>query len=199
MRNAKEFAGFVAHAEWVDYELVIIPDEATNESLRSEQQFFQESFMPGNNFTGHPHISIARFQAKEIMEETLVRWIKNICLLHTGFEIRLNNFSSVPPHTIYLRILDPMPIIHIGNQLKMISSFIESNNCPPLTISSRPHLAIVSGLSEGIYEKAVKEYAQRSFSQCFTVEKLVLLKREGLYDTSKVVSSFRLATTATNQ
>ena len=47
MRNAKEFAGFAAHAEWVDYELVVIPDEATNESLRSEQQFFRSHLCPG--------------------------------------------------------------------------------------------------------------------------------------------------------
>ncbi|HJW16901.1 MAG TPA: 2'-5' RNA ligase family protein, partial [Flavisolibacter sp.] len=183
-------------SEWIDYEVVVVPDDATHESLRSEQQFFHESFLPGNNFAGDPHISIARFQAKEIMEETLVRWIKNICLLHSSFEIRLNNFSSLPPHTIYLRILDPLPITHIGNQLKMISAFIESNNCPPITLSSRPHLAIASGLSECIYEKAVREYAQRCFSQCFTVEKLVLLKKEDVYGPTKLVSSFRLATAA---
>jgi hypothetical protein len=199
MINAEEFSPFATYSEFVDYELVIVPDDATHESLRQEQQFFHESFLPGSNFTGNPHISIARFQAKEIMEETLVRWIKNICLLHNSFEIRLNNFSSLPPHTIYLRILDPLPLIHIGNQLKMISGFIESNNCLPLLLRSRPHLAIVSGLTEGIYEKAVKEYAQRCFSQCFTVEKLVLLKREGVYGTSKVVSSFALSTAASNE
>jgi hypothetical protein len=81
----------------------------------------------------------------------------------------------------------------------MISGFIESNNCPPLQLSSRPHLAIVSGLTEGIYEKAVKEYAQRCFSQCFTVEKLVLLKKEAVYETSQVVSSFALSTTVSNE
>jgi hypothetical protein len=154
--------------------------------------------MPGSCFTGNPNISIAQFQAKEIMEETLERWIQNICLLHNSFEIRLNNFSSLPPHTIYLRILDPMPINHICNQLKMLNGFIESNNCPPLVLNSRPYLAVASGLPEYVYDKAVKEYAQRCFSQSFSVEKLVLLKKQGLYATSQVVSSFRLATSAVN-
>jgi hypothetical protein len=199
MRYTEDYAGFAPNYEWLDYELVVVPDDATHESLRSEQQFFQKSFMPGSSFTGNPNITIAQFQAKEIMEETLERWIQNICLLHNSFEIRLNNFSSLPPHTIYLRILDPMPINHICNQLKMLNGFIESNNCPPLVLNSRPYLAVASGLPEYVYDKAVKEYAQRCFSQSFSVQKLVLLKKQGLYATSQVVSSFRLATAAANE
>jgi len=198
MRYTGEFAGSPANDKWLDYELVVIPDQATQESLKSEQEFFQKTFNPGYQPTGTASISIARFQAKEIMEETLTRWIQNICLLHSNFEIQLNNFSSLPPHTIYLRIMDPMPFIHIGNQLRMISGFIESNNCPPLLLNSRPHLALISGLPEGVYEKAVKVYARRCFSQCFTVEKLVLLKKESIEHTSRIVSSFRLAAVAPN-
>src|SRR6476620_7848625 len=133
MRYTEEFAGFSPSYEWLDYELVVVPDDSTHECLRSEQQFFRETFMSEGNCQYKLHITIAQFQAKEIMEKTLVCWIQNICLLHKSFDVRLNNFSSFPPHTIYLRIIDPMPFIHIGNQLKMISGFIESNNCPPLT------------------------------------------------------------------
>jgi 2'-5' RNA ligase len=197
MRYTGEFAEFSPNYEWLDYELVVVPDDITHECLRSEQQFFRETFMAEGNCKENLHITIARFQAKEIMEETLVRWIQNICLLHNSFDVRLNNFSSFPPHTIYLRIIDPMPFIHIGNQLKMISGFIESNNCPPLTLSPRPHLALVSGLSERIYNQAVREYAQRCFSHNFLVEKLVLLKKEGIYGNCQVVRSFRLATSPT--
>jgi 2'-5' RNA ligase len=161
-----------------EYFLVAQPDEEVNEMVLVEKDFLHA--IPGyeTGLITKPHITVANFQIKEIMEETLIRWMQNIFNLHASFSVTLNNFSSFPPHTIYLRVQDPKPLKKLANALKILDGFIQSNDCPPLYLVAKPHLAIESGLPEYIYEKAIKEYAQRSFHASFKVDKLFLLKRD---------------------
>jgi 2'-5' RNA ligase len=46
-----------------------------------------------------PHITLAAFQAGEETEDTVIRWIQRICHQHKSFDIALNNYSGIPPHT----------------------------------------------------------------------------------------------------
>jgi hypothetical protein len=179
------------NGELWEYLLVVYPDESVKEKLAGENNRFYAKYNQVPGAQSDSFILVANFLAKEEMEATLLRWIQNICNLQNGFAVSLNNFSGFPPGNLYLRIQDAAPFQKLAASLKLIDGFIQSNNCPPMILVSRPHLSFAGKLSQPVYENAVKEYAERSFHETFNVDRLILLKRDTLMN-SRVVSSFKL-------
>jgi hypothetical protein len=178
-------------AEMWEYQLVAQPDGELSEMLAEEKTQFAKSYGKNVEPETVSQIPIASFLLKEELEETLIRWVQNICNLQSGFTVTLNNFSGFPPHTVYLRVLDALPFQRLATALGIIDGFIQSNDCPPLKLSPRPYLAIAENLPGHIYEAAIKAYAQRSFHQSFRVDRLVLLKKDE-YNRSRIVNTFTL-------
>jgi 2'-5' RNA ligase len=176
----------------VEYLLVIYPTGDLHDKLLDEQQQFSSDYGLPSSIRNKPHITVAAFQAGEVVEETLIRWIQRICHRHRCFEITLNNYSGFPPHTIYLRVLDPQPFRQLMQQLRAIDDFIRSTGCPPVNLISRPYLSIAGGLTEQVYNKAMPDYSRKTFHGSFGVDELVLLKREHPFDPCKTVNIFRL-------
>ena len=157
-----------------EYHLVVYPCPAVSNKINQVINILKPGYK-----SPPPYIQIAAFMVKEEMEATLSRWIQNICKLQSRFCLAFNNYSGLPPHSIYLRIQDDTPLQKIMNALKILDSFILSNDCPPLHLITKPHLVIASGLSQPDYDQAIKEYTLKSFHEEFTVDKFVLLKNEG--------------------
>ncbi|MGZ3840013.1 MAG: 2'-5' RNA ligase family protein [Flavisolibacter sp.] len=176
MKSVNHPAGQLA--AFSEYILVAPPDEELRGLLSLEKSDFEK--VHGYDLHAEPAagIVLAHFFVKEEMEETLGRWMQNICHLHNSFEVRLNNFSGFPPHAIYIRVQDPLPFRKLTKALSILDGFIQSSDCPPLQAVPIPHLPLAGGLPEGIYEKALPLYARRSFHAVFKVEKLLLLKKE---------------------
>lgn len=82
------------HAEYL---LVIYPGGEMEEKLLGEQKQFSDDYSV--TVRNKPHITVAAFQAGEVMEETLIRWIERICTQYHSFDLTLNNYSGFPPHT----------------------------------------------------------------------------------------------------
>jgi hypothetical protein len=175
-----------------EYRLVVYPGQDVYNKITEEIMFFDESFHQSTAGKSKPHISIIGFLAKEVMEETMNRWIQNICNLLPPFTVTLNNYSGYPPHTIYLRIQDAAPFRQLANQLKIIDGFIQSNDCPPIHLFTSPHLVLAGPLPEPVYDQAIKEFAHRCFHESFRVEKLVLLKKAWEGGTYELVNTFTL-------
>lgn len=175
-----------------EYLLVIYPYGDLQEKLLEEQQQFSTDYGLQMTVRNRPHITVAAFQAGELMEDTLIRWIQRICNRYSSFDLTLNNYSGFPPHTIYLRVQNPEPFRELMRQLRAIDDFIRSNGCPPVNLISRPYLSIAGGLTEQVYNKAMPDYSRRTFHDSFHVEQLVLLKREHAFDVCKTVNIFRL-------
>src|ERR1700722_7238752 len=179
-------------ARRAEYLLVIYPDGNLQEKLLEEQQQFSSDYGLQMTVRNKPHITVAAFQAGEIMEDTLIRWVQRICNSYKSFELTLNNYSGFPPHTIYLRIQDPHPFKQLMQQLRTIDEFIRSSGCPPANLITRPFLSIAGGLTEQVYNKAMPDYSRRTFHDSFRVDELVLLKRTHSFDACKTVNIFRL-------
>lgn len=177
-------------ARRAEYLLVIYPGGDLEEKLLDEQQHFADDYAV--SVRNKPHITVAAFQAGEIMEETLIRWIQRICNQQHSFELSLNNYSGFPPHTIYLRVQDPQPFRQLMQQLRAVDEFIRSSDCPPINLVSRPFLSIAGGLTEQVYNKAMPDYSRRTFHDTFKVDQLVMLKRTHSFDPCKTVNIFRL-------
>ncbi|HWK05494.1 MAG TPA: 2'-5' RNA ligase family protein [Puia sp.] len=185
-------AASVERERRVEYLLVIYPTGDLHDKLLDEQQQFSSDYGLPALLRNKPHITVAAFQAGEVVEDTLIRWIQRICNRHTSFDITLNNYSGFPPHTIYLRVLDPQPFRQLMQQLRAIDDFIRSTGCPPVNLINRPYLSIAGGLTEQVYNKAMPDYSRKTFHGSFGVDELVLLKREHPFDPCKTVNIFRL-------
>lgn len=147
-------------------------------------------FVVGNAI--EPHITLARFQAMESMEETLIRWMRRICSQQESFQLTLNNYSGVPPGTIYLRIQNGNPFKQLGSGLQTLNAYISSCGCPPLQLVTKPRLVIAQLVSKEMYEKALAQYARKSFHASFEVNELLLMKRENPFEPGKKVTVFGL-------
>jgi hypothetical protein len=180
------------HELW-EYLLVAYPDENVNEKIADEKRSFYEEYVGVDIIKSKSCITIVNFIAKERMEETLIRWIQNICNLQSSFSVTFNNFSGFPPHTIYLRVLDHQPFNQLANQLKIIDGFIQDNDCPPIQLARLPYLTIAGSLTETVYDEAIQSYAHRSFNESCKVEKLVLVRRSTVYNEFQLVNTFALA------
>ena len=175
-----------------EYLLVVYPYGDLQDKLLEEQQQFHSDYGLPLNVRNRPHITVAAFQAGEQMEDTLIRWIQRICNRHTSFDITLNNYSGFPPHTVYLRVQDPLPFRQLMQQLRAIDDFIRSSGCPPVNLISRPYLSIAGGLTEQVYNKAMPDYSRKTFHESFRVDELILLRRDHAFDGCKTVNKFPL-------
>jgi hypothetical protein len=175
-----------------DYLLVVWPDaDVYNQMKLIEQQFYIDyGVKPPPELK--PHIKVAGFQAQEVMEETLIRWIERICSRHRSFAVTLNNYSGFPPHTIYLRVQDPRPFVQLGRELRAVDELIRSSYCPPAHLVAKPYLGVATRLPEQVYEKAMPDYSRKTFHASFMVSELLLLRKDRLSGACRTLNIFRL-------
>ncbi len=175
--------------EYLEYLLVAYTDESAYRKVMEVRMAFSDTY--GQKEEGlNPFITIACFLAREVMEETLIRWMQRICGQQRSFPVTLNNYSGIPLHTLYLRVFDHQPFRQLANQLKVVDQYIRSNGCPDAKLTTRPYLAIARSLPESIYEKAIKDYSLKSFCETFRVNELVLLRRSDQHDNYKTTTVF---------
>jgi 2'-5' RNA ligase len=191
MENLNSVTDFQTDCDLWEYLLVAHPARDVNEKILLEKKFFETQYEKKNDTRFCPHITIANFLAKEPMEETFTRWIQNICNLQKSFTVTLNNYSAFPSSGLYLKVLDAEPFRRLANALKILDSFMESNDCPPLKLVSKPHITFAARLSQVAFDNAIKEYSRKTFHESFKVDKLVLLKRDA-YMKCHLVNTFIL-------
>ena len=191
-------------AGYAEYLLVLYPDGELRDRLLEEQQQFSADYGLDHRLDrgqridddifgrNKPHITLASFQAGEEMEDTLIRWMQRICQQFRSFDIALNNFSGIPPHSICLRVQDTGRLSEWMQQLGAIDEFIRSSGWPPVQLSGRPYLSIAGGLTEKVYNKAMPDYSRKTFFGIFRVTGLLLLKRKHSFDPCKTVNVFGL-------
>ena len=175
-----------------EYMLLANPDENVGEKVRIEKEYFQDKYGAEIAVKTQPHITVANLLVKEQMEDLLCRYIQNVCNLQYSFIVALNNFSGFPHHAVFIRVQNPKPFAHLTDDLKKLDSLLQPNGCPPLQLVSKPHMKIARQLEKNVYERAIAEYARRSFYEIFTLSKLTLLKRESRYKKWQTVTNFYL-------
>ncbi len=175
-----------------EYLLVAHPDEKVYHQVMEEKNLFFDLFKEKVAIKTKPHITVSKFLAKETMEETIIRWMQRIISTQNKFSVSLNNYSGFPPHTVYLRVQDHQPFKQLATSLKVVDQYVRGNDCPPMKLITHPHLSIARKLPATIYEKAIVEYAPKSFYASFEVKQLILLKRKHEFDTCKQISIFGL-------
>ena len=173
-----------------EYVLAIKPNDELSIKLCAEKRDFMVAYKLDGSVHHKSHIVLATFIGKESMEDTISRWLRNICLKQKSFTITLNNYSGIPPESIYLRIMDTAPLLALAKELKIIDEFIRAGGCPGLQLVKRPQLTIARNLGPALYERAMADYSQKLFCESFEAIELVLLKRKDSYENFKTINVF---------
>ena len=181
----------VINQGFFEYRLVVQPNKDVYNKVLHEKQVFNDAFGEKMVDRSLPAITLASFQAKEEMEETIIRYLNRICSKQTGFMVELNNYSGYPPHSIYLRVQNPQPFNQLAKELEVINNYIGSCACPPVQVTANPHIGIASSLNETIYRQALMNYGQKTFHEIFMVSELLLVRKNHEYDLEKSINIFR--------
>lgn len=181
--------------ESFEYLLLANPGEEVFKKVMAEKEIFSFCYKVHAAKKTLPHITVANFLAKETMEETLIKWMNKIISNQHSFDVMLNNFSGFPSsHTVYARVQNHEPFRQLAASLKTIDEYVRSNGFPRAMLTNHPHVTIAKRLQPAVYEKALKDYSQKTFNASFTVNELILLKRQNQYEKCKQVAVFKLAT-----
>jgi len=174
-----------------EYLLVAMPNETiTNKLLEVDRGWPRSSRRLKGEYK--PYIKLAEFQARESMEETIIRWMQRVCNQMESFTVTLNNYGGFPPATIFVRIQDHQPFRSLASRLQVIDDYIQSNSCPPAKFFSKPNLRIGEQPAEADYSRALFHYSQQDFHESFQVNELVLMKSRNVFEQLKQVNLFRL-------
>jgi hypothetical protein len=181
-----------------EYLLVTTPDEVVSAKLLEAGRGVPgQSRRTKGDFK--PFIKLVEFQARESMEETIIRWVQRVCSQQECFKVTLNNYGGFPPATIFVRIQDHQPFKSLVSRLKVIDDYVQSNSCPPVKFFNRPNLRIGEQPAEADYGRALFHYSQQDFHETFQVNELVLMKSHNVFEQPKQVNVFRLYPPDTNK
>jgi hypothetical protein len=88
-------------------------------------------------FIGKPEIELARFEALDRMEDTLSRWSQRLCSESPAISLEVNNFSGLPPQTIFARLADTSPLKKLLIQFRKLDMYLTGNDMPPIQSKGR--------------------------------------------------------------
>lgn len=175
-----------------EYSLVAVPDATVSAQVMEEKKYFREYYKERGIQTIQTGISVANFLAKEEMEATVIRWMHRIISNQKSFSVTLNRYGGCKPHTLYLRVQNHLPFQQLAKELLVVDQYVRGNGCPEMNLNTRPHITIAEKLSGDMYQDVIEMYAQKIFQASFTVNELVLLRKQHPYTMSKQVNVFGL-------
>ncbi len=175
-----------------EYCLVVVPDTTTSAQIKEEKKYFNEQYQGGGVQTIQPGIMVANFLAKEEMEATVIRWMHRIISSQKSFSVTLNRYGGCKPHTLYLRVQNHLPFQQLAKELLVVDQYVRGNGCPEMSLTTLPYITIAEKLSVDMYPAIIDMYAQKTFHASFTVNQLVLFRKQHPSTVSKQVNVFGL-------
>jgi DNA polymerase-3 subunit alpha len=164
----------VARTRPFDYLLVISPPPHVWKEVELLKKKFHRQFDHYAAVTAKPQITLCHFSRSEAGEKDLIRPIAEVTQRQAPVRVTLRDFDVIPRHTVYIRVLDPDPIIELAGNLKM------QMKLPPKTARfvSNPHLAIACGLDKEKFSRAATEFSRQNYTAMFIARSITLLRKE---------------------
>jgi 2'-5' RNA ligase len=174
----------------MQYDLVSIPGYALNEYLvvlaphrelwdriqKVKEDFFLK-YQSLNARWNKPHITLASFTQREMMEERIVNRLRTVAMGYHPFKVELKDFGSYPTHSIFINVATREPIRNLTRQIKAFQKLLKPDVDHKPYFPDDPIIPIARTLAPWQYEKGWQEYSHRSFTARFIADTLLLLKR----------------------
>jgi hypothetical protein len=172
--------GMVSHGvlreEWPEYRLVIPADEPVSRQVKQLRMQWEHLHGESSYSDKPPSITLACFMAREEMEDMVMRWMRRICSIQQAFMVTLNNFSAIPPQTIYIRVQDITPFQQLAQHLRLLDDFSRSSDGRKWRIFDRPFIKLGS-LPTDTAQQQWFTYTHQVFHAAFMARKILLVKK----------------------
>lgn len=160
-----------------EYLLVLSPHEELWQKILKVKKEFAENYNAPTAVWGKPHLTLAKFQQIEMMEERIVNRLKRVTMGYHPFKVELKDFGSFPSHTIYINVTSKLPIQNLVKEIRVAQQLMKLDKEHKPHFLDEPNFAIARKLVPWQYEKAWLEYSQRQFTGRFIADGMLLLKR----------------------
>ena len=160
-----------------EYLLVLSPHEELWQKILKVKKEFAENYNAPTAVWGKQHLTLAKFQQIEMMEERIVNRLKRVTMGYHPFKVELKDFGSFPSHTIYINVTSKLPIQNLVKEIRVAQQLMKLDKEHKPHFLDEPNFAIARKLVPWQYEKAWLEYSQRQFTGRFIADGMLLLKR----------------------
>ncbi|MFZ9660317.1 MAG: 2'-5' RNA ligase family protein [Chitinophagaceae bacterium] len=170
----------ILREEWPEYRLVIPAEEPVSRQVCQLRREWEIQYGSENMQITEkpPNITMACLVMREEMEEMLLRWLQRLCHMQTSFRVTLNNFSAIPPQTVYIRVQDPVPFKWLHEQLRAMDRFFPGQEGQRPRIFEKPFIKMGS-LTANTERKTIFAYTHQLFYASFMARRMLLLKSSG--------------------
>lgn len=161
-----------------EYLLLLSPYGFVRERIITEKLYFSDVY--GNADAAHslPHITLANFILSDCSQNDITVSLETIAQRSNRIKVVLENYKWFPHHSIYIDVKYKIDIKQLVRKItKAIKGRIRTDNKYYPHFILTPHLTLCKGLNEEQYEKSLLEYSEQSFSDKFTANEMMLLRR----------------------
>jgi hypothetical protein len=123
-------------------------------------------------------ITLGSFDAEDRMEDTLFRWLNRISGNHEPLELVLNNFGSLPPVWIYLRIQEMAPLRKLADAIRAIDPYLTGNAQKPFLPAGRWQVPLFGHLPVQQQMRLSELFARKEYHKKISVNVLQLEKKQ---------------------
>ncbi|MCU0374671.1 MAG: 2'-5' RNA ligase family protein [Chitinophagaceae bacterium] len=125
-----------------------------------------------------PNVLLGTFSAAERMEDTLLRWLFRISGNHEPIELILNNFGSLPPVWVYLRIQEVAPLRKLADAIRAIDPYLTGNAHKPFLPAGRWQVPMFGHLPVTQQMRLSELFARQEYHKKINLTLLQLEKQE---------------------
>lgn len=162
--------------------MALLPPPSLREEIQKLQLVFRDKYDSSHALKSPPHITLLNpFRLEKSSAEKAMKLLKNISQLTLPFSVKLRDFSTFKPHTIFIDVKKSRPLIEL--QQKLESTARDHSNIFNYNYRKRsyhPHLSLAfRDLSEPDFERAWQVFRTKKFKADFKTKAFILLKHDG--------------------
>jgi 2'-5' RNA ligase len=159
-----------------EYLLVLTPHEALAKEITSIKKQFAETYNNNNAVHSRVQIMLGKFYHYTATEQRLVSRLNAVMSRISSFSVELEDFGSLPTHTIYLNVKTKNRIHDIVKQIKEAKILLSLSKEHKPFYPEDPYITIARKLVPYQFEKGWLEYSNTHFRGSFMANQLTLLK-----------------------
>ncbi|MCG3166603.1 MAG: RNA 2',3'-cyclic phosphodiesterase [Bacteroidia bacterium] len=166
---------------FTEYKVMLHPGEKIAEAVIGFKKILAEQCGSFKALHSVPHITLASFFLDTEREDLLLKYLDKFTASLTPFRVSINDFGffdAVSNQGVaFLSIQNKEPIVQLQTNLNVVLKIDVRVQKKHLMRTAVPHITIGRGLNDEKLNKSKELFSDKKFASDFSVDKLVLLKR----------------------
>jgi hypothetical protein len=130
-------------------------------------------------FMGKPEMELAKFEALDRMEDTLSRWTQRLCSESPAICLEVNNFSGLPPQTIFARVVDATPLKQLLIRFRKLDMYLTGNDMPPIQSTGRFTINLSPRVQGYFFDELLYKTGKMEFHDTAVIKAIHLQQMKG--------------------